>query len=353
MELSLPSFETRDSYGDSSWIDLERLATQEKQTNPKVIFGIVGEVDYMPRNSDVSMCKLTPMSGPQSKKRYRTTPHPGDRIVAATPSPSPLAKKGPDNVAPPWRSRTRSGKKVMPPLGSSLSHPPRRNRHAKVAQVPQVPPLLPSQPSLLKQAPKRKANVKGPLPTHPASLDEPLSIKDKIELSYKEFAPHIPFETGSSVEGEFNIFRVATTDKRAILTTRMIQELLQGAKEIAQEIWFSPILDDSTLRMWLGGDGKDFLDLPQIGSRVMDVKSQISEKIDANTESAALLRFFEYCVLRVEDVTTGGNIALRKDLGRYKQDVAMLYESLLGIFCRLGPALHGRQLSLLNSLCKF
>jgi len=332
---------------------LQRLATQEKQTDPKVIFGIVGDVDYMPRNSDASMCKLTPMSGPPSKKRYRTTPHPGDGIVAATPSPSPLAKKGPGNVAPPWRSRTRSGKKVMPPLGSSLSHPPRRNRHAKVAQVPQVPTLVPSQPSLLRQAPKRKANVKGPLPTQSASSDEPLSIKDKIELSYKEFAPPHSLETGSSVEGEFNIFRVAVTDKRAILTTKMIQELLQGAKEIAREIWFSPILDDSTLRMWLGGDGKDFLDLPQIGSRVMDVKSQISEKIDANTESAALLRFFEYCVLRVEDVTTGGNIALRKDLGRYKQDVAMLYESLLGIFSRLGPALYGRQLSLLNSLCKF
>jgi hypothetical protein len=313
----------------------------------------VGDVDYMPRNSDASMCKLTPLSGPQSKKRYRTTPHPGDRIGTASTSPSPLAKKGSGNVAPPWRSRTRSGKKVMPPLGSSLSHPPRRKRHAKVAQVPQVPTSNPVQPSPLKQAPKRKANVKGPLQTHPASSDEPLSIKDKIELSYKEFAPHIPLETGSSVEGEFNIFRVAVTDKRAILTTKMIQELLQGAKEIAHEIWLSPILDDSTLRMWLGGDGKDFLDLPHVGSRLMDVKSQISEKIDANTESAALLRFFEYCVLRVEDVTTGGKIALRKELGRYKQDVAMLYESLLGIFSRLGPALHGRQLSLLNSLCKF
>jgi hypothetical protein len=52
-------------------------------------------------------------------------------------------------------------------------------------------------------------------------------------------------------------------------------------------------------------------------------------------------------------VTTRGNIALWKDLGRYKQDVTMLYESLLGIFYRLGPALHGRQLSLLNSLYKF
>jgi hypothetical protein len=31
----------------------------------------------------------------------------------------------------------------------------------------------------------------------------------------------------------------------------------------------------------------------------------------------------------------------------------MLYKSLLGIFSRLGPALHGRQLSLLNSLYKF
>jgi hypothetical protein len=96
----------------------------------------------MPRNSDVSIYKLTPISRPQSKKRYRTTPHPGDKIVAATLSPSPLAKKGPDNVAPPWHSRTRSRKKVMPPLGLLLSYPPRRNRHIKVAQVPQVPPLL-------------------------------------------------------------------------------------------------------------------------------------------------------------------------------------------------------------------
>ncbi|KAH6667286.1 hypothetical protein B0J14DRAFT_187574 [Halenospora varia] len=105
-ELSLPSFETRDSYGDSSWIDHERLETQEKQTDPKVIFGIVGDVDYMPRNSDASMCKLTPLSGPQSKKRYRTTPHPGDRMGTASPSPSPLAKKGSGNGAPPWRGRT-------------------------------------------------------------------------------------------------------------------------------------------------------------------------------------------------------------------------------------------------------
>jgi hypothetical protein len=50
----------------------------------------------------------------------------------------------------------------------------------------------------------------------------------------------------------------------------------------------------------------------------MDIKSQILEKIDANIKSAALLRFFEYCVLRVEDVTTRGNIALWKDLGKYK-----------------------------------
>jgi hypothetical protein len=57
---------------------------------------------------------------------------------------------------------------------------------------------------------------------HPASLDELLSVKDRIELSYKEFAPYILFKTGLSVEGEFNIFRVATIDKRAILTTRMI-----------------------------------------------------------------------------------------------------------------------------------
>jgi hypothetical protein len=85
-----------------------------------------------------------------------------------------------------------------------------------------VPPLLLSQPSLLKQALKQKANIKGPLLTHLASLDEPLSIKDKIKLSYKEFAPYILFKTGLSVEGEFNIFRVATIDKRAILTTRMI-----------------------------------------------------------------------------------------------------------------------------------
>jgi hypothetical protein len=307
----------------------------------------------MPRNSDASMCKLTPLPGSQSKKRYRTTPHPGNTIRTASPSPSPLAKKVSGDVAPPWRGRTRSGKKVLPSSGPSLSHPPRRKRHAKMPQVPQVSTSNPVQPSLLKQAPKRKANVRGPLSSHPASSDELLSVKDRIELSYKEFAPHILLETGSSVEGEFNIFRVAQTDKRAILTPKMIQELLQGAKEITHDIWLSPILDDSTLRMWLGGDGKDFLDLPHVGSRVMDVRSQISEKIDANTESAALLRFFEYCVLRVEDVTTGGNIALRKELGRYKQDVAMLYESLLGIFSRLGPALHGRQLSLLNSLCKF
>jgi hypothetical protein len=362
-ELSLPSFRTGDEYEDPSWIAPERLETQP---TPSRVFPPIGKVDYMPRGSDGPMCELTPLPKPalpssqpsnednraRTKKRYRpATPHPGNRIHTPSPPPSPLIGKGKGGIEPPWRDRTRSGKKVLPLSGPSLSsQPPRRKPRGKIRPVPRVPlaksspstpKSSPSKPSLLKQAPKRQ-------PSHSGGL---LNITDKIELSYKEFAPHIPLEIGSSTEGKFNIFRVGR-DKRAILTPKTIQELLREAEDITRGIWLSRILDDSTLRSWLGGDGKDLLDLPQVGSRIMDVESKIAEKIVINDESAVLLKFLQYCVLRVEDVATEGNATLRKKLGRYKQDVSMLYECLLGIFSRLGPVSYGRQLSLLNSLCK-
>lgn len=316
------------------------------------------------------MCALTPLqklalpsslptNEDKTKKRYRpATPHPGDRRQDTSPQSSLLIGKGKHDAEPPWRGRTRSGKKAIPLLGPSLSLQPPRRKPRKVAQMPLAksspltPKSSPSKPSLLKQAPKRNASGKVPPLSHQNPSDEPLSFRDKTWRSYQEFAPHIPLEIGSSVEGQFNMFRVDPRSNRTILTPTVITELLQGAERITRKIWLSPILDDSRLRSRLGGGSTDFLDLPHVGSRVMDVASIISQKINVNNESAVLWKFFRYCVLRVEDVDTGSNAVLRKELGRYKQDVAMLYECFLGIFYRLGSVWDGRQLSLLNSLCE-
>ena len=366
-ELSLPSFtsDSEDGRPRPSWERSGRLKMAlENLPDPNDVFGPVGQVDYLPRGSDGPMCALTPLSLPSSvptteisrtrtRKRYRTTPYAGDRVHNASPPPSPLTGKSKGDVEPPLRDRTRSAKKVLPLGSSSLSsQPPRRKPWGGLPRVPLVPKAITSKPSLLKQAPRRKASRKAPPLSHQSPSDEPLSLEQNTCVSYEEFAPHIPLEIGSVLEGQFNMFRVDPKSNHAILTPTVIKELLQGAERIARTIWLSPILDDSRLRFRLGGGSKDFLDLPHLGSRIMDVESVISKKIDINTESAALWEFFRYCVLRVEDATTRGNPALRKELGRYKQDVAMLYECFLGIFYRLGSVWDGRQLSLLHSLCE-
>ncbi|KAF4636813.1 hypothetical protein G7Y89_g1263 [Cudoniella acicularis] len=344
-ELSLPSFRTEDEYEDPSWIAPERL---EIQPTPSKVFGTVGKVDYLPRGSDGPMCALTPLLKPAlpsslptnednragTKKRYRpATPYPGDRIHAESPSSSPLTRKGEGDAELPWRNRTRSAKNMLPLLGPSLLSQPPRRKPRRVSRVPQVPlaksspstpKSSPSKPSLLKQAPKRNASGKVPPLSHQNPSDESLSFEDKTSRSYQEFAPHIPLQIGSSKEGQFNMFRVDPRSNRTILTPTVIKELLQGADTITRKIWLSPILDDSRLRFRLGGGSKDFLDLPHVGSRIMDVASIISRKIDINNESTVLWKFFRYCVLRVEDVNTGGNAALRKEL------VNISHKTLLG-----------------------
>jgi hypothetical protein len=371
-ELSLPSFASDESYENPSWAAPERLEKQlETQLTPSRIFGPVGEVDYLPRGSDGPMCVLTPLPKPAlpssqptnednqagTRKRYRSgTLHPGDIRHTPSPQSSPLIGKAKDDAGPPWGGRTRSGKKAVSSLaGSSLSQPPRRKIRTVLPakSSPPKPKTSPSKPSLLKQAPRRNANNKVPSLSQQSPLDESLNTGDKIRRSYEKFAPHIPLETGPSAEGEFNMFRVNQKSRSAVLSPKMIREVLKGAEEIARNIWLSPILDDTKLRVRLGSGSKDFLDLPQVGSTIMDVASVISQKIAVNNESAVLWKFFRYCILRVEHVNTGGNLALGKELGRYQQDVAMLYECFLGIFYRLGSVWDGRQLSLLNSLCEF
>ena len=274
------------------------------------------------------MPALTPL--PDVRKRHRApTPHPGVRIqTVSSPFLALLGKDKGNSV--PWLDRMRSRTKVPPLSGPSLSSEPARRKPRSRR------PLLPKQ---------------APIPQSSLS-NESLSLVDIIQHSYLQFARHIPLEIGSSTEGQFNMFRVSRNDKRAILTPKIINELLQEAEDISNEIWSSTDLDDSGLRLKLGSGGKDFLDLPRAGSKIMDVASEIQEKIDINSASAMLWNFFRYFVLRVEDAATAGNSALQKEIGRHGQDIAMVYECLLGIFYQLGPVSYGRQLSLLNSLCR-
>lgn len=328
MELSLLSFGTDDISNDGttrpSWAEGDRLnLALENQGSPK--FGPIGKVYCILPNSDVPMPALTPLS--EVRKRHRApTPRPGVTIQTVGSPFVPLLENDKGNNVP-WLDRMRSRTKVRLLSGPSLSSEPARRKPRS-----------------------RRPRKQAPIP-QPSLSDDSLSLVDIIHQSYLQFARHIPLEIGSSTEGQFNMFRVSRNDKRAILTPKIINELLQEAEGISNDIWSSTDLDDSGLRSKLGSGGKDFLDLPRAGTKIMDVASEIQEKIDINNASAMLWKFFRYFVLRVEDAATAGNSELQKEIGRHGQDIAMVYECLLGIFYQLGPVSYGRQLSLLNSLC--
>jgi hypothetical protein len=376
-DISLISFGTEDTFENPSWVAPDRMETQ---LQPKEVFGPLSTPNFFLRPAeDDPMCDLTPLSNdvpsvqpsradttPRTKRWRPATPHPGDRIRASL-SPSPLSRKGRDGVGKSWSERTRAGKRMqlLPSASSLLSQPPRRpGAQAKTRS------------SMLKRAPRRKAkrvpevSHSGPshqspsyhnpsyewlsphISSHQNSSDESATNKTKIECSYKEFAPHIPLEIGPFWEGKFNMSRVSHGSRHAILTPSVIQEVLQEAQIITKNVWFSPVFDDMSLRLQLGGGNSDFLDLSCKGSRVLDVESELSSKIKTATDSAVLLKFFRYCVLLVEDATAGDSPELRKRLGRYELDVKRAYGSILGIFYRLGPAWDGRQFVLLHILRK-